>query len=89
MTEKQIINSLIKKEKPIGKLNSKNIINIGIDETLIIHPEIIETLNNNGFVIMRQAQVQQIVNKDLELAKELIKNIDVEYSNMTIEGNKR
>ena len=27
MTEKQIINSLIKKEKPIGKLNSKNIIN--------------------------------------------------------------
>ena len=74
MTEKQIINSLIKKEEPIGKLNSKNIINVGIDETLIIHPEIIETLNNNGFVIMRQAQVQQIINKDLELAKELIKN---------------
>lgn len=74
MTEKQIINSLIKKEKPIGKLNSKNIINIGIDDTLIIHPEIIETLNNNGFVIMRQAQLQQIINKDLELAKELIKN---------------
>ena len=73
MTEKQIINSLIKKEKPIGKLNSKNVINVGIDETLIIHPEIIETLNNNGFVIMRQAQVQQIINKDLELAKELIK----------------
>lgn len=66
MTEKQIINSLIKKEKPIGKLNSKNIINIGIDETLVIHPEIIETLNNNGFVIMSQAQVQQIINKDLE-----------------------
>ncbi len=74
MTKKQIINSLIKKEKPIGKLNSKNIINVGIDDTLIIHPEIIETLNNNGFVIMRQAQVQQIVNKDLELAKELIEN---------------
>lgn len=74
MTEKQIINSLIKKEKPIGKLNSKNIINVGIDGTLIIHPEIIETLNNNGFVIMNQAQVQQIVNKDLELAKELIEN---------------
>ena len=74
MTEKQIINSLIKKEKPIGKLNSKNIINVGIDDTLIIHPEIIETLNNNGFVIMRQAQLQQIINKDLELAKELIKN---------------
>ena len=74
MTEKQAINSLIKKEKPIGKLNSKNIINVGIDETLIIHPEIIETLNNNGFVIMNQAQVQQIINKDLELAKELIKN---------------
>ena len=74
VTEKQIINSLIKKEKPIGKLNSKNIINVGIDGTLIVHPEIIETLNNNGFVIMRQAQVQQIVNKDLELAKELIKN---------------
>jgi len=74
MTKKQIINSLIKKEKPIGKLNSKNIINVGIDETLIIHPEIIETLNNNGFVIMRQAQVQQIINKDLELAKELIEN---------------
>lgn len=48
MTEKQIINSLIKKEKPIGKLNSKNIINVGIDETLVIHPEIIETPNNNG-----------------------------------------
>ena len=74
MTEKQIINSLIKKEKPIGKLNSKNIINVGIDETLIIHPEIVETLNNNGFVIMNQAQVQQIINKDLELAKELIEN---------------
>ena len=74
MTEKQIINSLIKKEKPIGKLNSKNIINVGIDKTLIIHPEIIETLNNNGFVIMRQAQVQQIINKDLKLAKELIEN---------------
>lgn len=74
MTEKQIINSLLKKEKPIGKLNSKNIISVGIDETLIIHPEIIETLNNNGFVIMKQAQVQQIINKDLELAKELIKN---------------
>ena len=76
MTEKQIINSLIKKEKPIGKLNSKNIINVGIDETLVIHPEIIETLNNNGFVIMSQAQVQQIINKDLELAKELIKNYE-------------
>jgi len=74
MTKKQIINSLIKKEKPIGKLNSKNIINVGIDDTLIIHPEIIETLNNNGFVIMRQAQVQQIINKDLKLAKELIEN---------------
>ena len=74
MTEKQIVNSLLKKEKPIGKVNSKNIINVGIDETLIIHPEIIETLNNNGFVIMKQAQVQQIINKDLELAKELIKN---------------
>ena len=48
-------------------------VNVGIDDTLIIHPEIIETLNNNGFVIMRQAQVQQIINKDLELAKELIK----------------
>ena len=43
-------------------------------EKLIIHPEIIKTLNNNGFVIMRQAQVQQIINKDLELAKELIEN---------------
>jgi hypothetical protein len=74
MTKKQIINNIIKKEKPIGKLNSKNIINVGIDETLVIHPEIIETLNNNGFVIMNQAQVQQIINKDLELAKELIKN---------------
>ena len=48
-------------------------VNVGIDDTLIIHLEIIETLNNNGFVIMRQAQVQQIINKDLELAKELIK----------------
>jgi hypothetical protein len=74
MTERQVINSLIKKEKPIGKLSEKNIINIGIDETLIIHPEIIKVLNDNGFVIMKQAHVQQIINRDLEIAKELIKN---------------